>query len=158
MLTLKLIQMKKLLLLSLIMFFNAMITLAQSYEIKVVTIVESIIPSGLGRSRMVSSNETRNFKEFTSTRGGEDDDRNKSDRDDIRVSGFEETKLLNFYNIAGIRFQNIAANDALISSKITSMLADGWDLAFVTSAVESDGGKDDGKGIFITRLIFKRKK
>ena len=158
MLTLKLIQMKKLLLLSLIMFFNAMITLAQSYEIKVVTIVESIIPSGLGRSRMVSSNETRNFKEFTSTRGGEDDDRNKSDRDDIRVSGFEETKLLNFYNIAGIRFQNIAANDALISSKITSMLAEGWDLAFVTSAVESDGGKDDGKGIFITRLIFKRKK
>jgi hypothetical protein len=150
--------MKKLLLLSLIMFFNAMITLAQSYEIKVVTIVESIIPSGLGRSRMVSSNETRNFKEFTSTRGGEDDDRNKSDRDDIRVSGFEETKLLNFYNIAGIRFQNIAANDALISSKITSMLAEGWDLAFVTSAVESDGGKDDGKGIFITRLIFKRKK
>jgi hypothetical protein len=132
--------------------------LAQSYEIKVVTIVESIIPSGLGRSRMVSSNETRNFKEFTSTRGGEDDDRNKSDRDDIRVSGFEETKLLNFYNIAGIRFQNIAANDALISSKITSMLAEGWDLAFVTSAVESDGGKDDGKGIFITRLIFKRKK
>lgn len=140
------------------MFFNAMITLAQSYEIKVVTIIESIIPSGLGRSRMVSSNETRNFKEFTSTRGGEDDDRNKSDRDDIRVSGFEETKLLNFYNIAGIRFQNIAANDALISSKITSMLAEGWDLAFVTSAVESDGGKDDGKGIFITRLIFKRKK
>ena len=140
------------------MFFNAMITLAQSYEIKVVTIVESIIPSGLGRSRMVSSNETRNFKEFTSTRGGEDDDRNKSDRDDIRVSGFEETKLLNFYNVAGIRFQNIAANDALISSKITSMLAEGWDLAFVTSAVESDGGKDDGKGIFITRLIFKRKK
>ena len=158
MLTLKSIQMKKLLLLSLIMFFNAMITLAQSYEIKVVTIVESIIPSGLGRSRMVSSNETRNYKEFTSTRGGEDDDRNKSDRDDIRVSGFEETKLLNFYNVAGIRFQNIAANDALISSKITSMLAEGWDLAFVTSAVESDGGKDDGKGIFITRLIFKRKK
>jgi hypothetical protein len=100
MLTLKLIQMKKLLLLSLIMFFNAMITLAQSYEIKVVTIVESIIPSGLGRSRMVSSNETRNFKEFTSTRGGEDDDRNKSDRDDIRVSGFEETKLLNFVKVA----------------------------------------------------------
>jgi len=140
------------------MFFNAMIILAQSYEIKVVTIVESIIPSGLGRSRMVSSNETRNYKEFTSTRGGEDDERNKSDRDDIRVSGFEETKLLNFYNIAGIRFQNIAANDAIISSKITTMLSEGWDLAFVTSAVESDAGKEDGKGIFITRLIFKRKK
>ncbi len=150
--------MKKIILLTSILIFNFLTIMAQSYEVKVVTIVESIIPSGLGRSRMVSSNEERNFKDFTSTRGGEDDERNKSDRDDIRVSGFDETKLLNFYNVAGIRFQNIAANDAIISSKITTMLAQGWDLAFVTSAVESDGGKDDGKGIFITRLIFKRKK
>jgi hypothetical protein len=150
--------MKKIILLTSILIFNFLTIMAQSYEVKVVTIVESIIPSGLGRSRMVSSNEERNFKDFTSTRGGEDDERNKSDRDDIRVSGFDETKLLNFYNVAGIRFQNIAANDAIISSKITTMLAEGWDLAFVTSAVESDGGKDDGKGIFITRLIFKRKK
>jgi hypothetical protein len=150
--------MKKVFLMTSFLLFSLMTIMGQSYEVKVVTIVESIIPSGLGRSRMVSSNEVRNFKEFTSTRGGEDDDRNKSDRDDIRVSAFDETKLLNFYNIAGIRFQNIAANDAIISSKITSMLAEGWDLAFVTSAVESDGGKDDGKGIFITRLIFKRKK
>lgn len=150
--------MKKIILLTSILIFNFLTIMAQSYDVKVVTIVESIIPSGLGRSRMVSSNEERNFKDFTSTRGGEDDERNKSDRDDIRVSGFDETKLLNFYNVAGIRFQNIAANDAIISSKITTMLAEGWDLAFVTSAVESDGGKDDGKGIFITRLIFKRKK
>ena len=59
--------------------------------------------------------------------------------------------------MAGIRFQNIAANDALISSKLTTMLAQGWDLVFVTSAVESDAGKEDRKGIFITRYIFKRK-
>ena len=38
------------------------------------------------------------------------------------------------------------------------MISEGWDLAFVTSAVESDGGKGDGKGIFITRFIFKRLK
>jgi hypothetical protein len=31
-------------------------------------------------------------------------------------------------------------------------------LAFVTSAVESDVGKDDGQGIFITRYIFKKNK
>jgi hypothetical protein len=36
------------------------------------------------------------------------------------------------------------------------MISDGWDLAFITSAVESDAGKGDGKGIFITRYIFKR--
>ena len=38
------------------------------------------------------------------------------------------------------------------------MIEDGWELAFVTSAVESDSGKDDGQGIFITRYIFKRTK
>jgi hypothetical protein len=36
------------------------------------------------------------------------------------------------------------------------MVAEGWELAFVTSAVESDGGKEDGQGIFITRFIFKK--
>ena len=36
--------------------------------------------------------------------------------------------------------------------------AEGWDLAFVTSGVESDAGKGDGTGIFITRAIFKRLK
>jgi hypothetical protein len=39
------------------------------------------------------------------------------------MKDFEETKLLNFYNVAGIRFQNIAANDAVISAKLTIMLA-----------------------------------
>ena len=71
---------------------------------------------------------------------------------------FHFFKLLNFYNIAGIRFQNIAANDAVITSKINTMITEGWELAFVTSAVESDSGKGDGTGIFITRYIFKRNK
>ncbi|MCK0136843.1 MULTISPECIES: hypothetical protein [Arenibacter] len=125
-------------------------------QFKVITSVESIVPSGLGRSRLISATEDRDYKEFTSEQTDEDNTRNKSDRGDIRVKNFEETKLLNFYNIGGIRFQNIAANDALISSKINAMVAEGWELAFVTSAVESDSGKDDGQGIFITRYIFKK--
>jgi len=132
---------------------------AQSYEYQVMTSVESIIPSGAGRSRLISTNETRNYKDFTSTRTDgktEKDKRNKSDRSEIRVKNFEETKLLNFFNIAGIRFQNIAANDAVITSKINTMTEEGWELAFITSAVESDAGKSDGKGIFITRYIFKK--
>ena len=127
-------------------------------EYKVITSVESIVPSGLGRSRIVASSEDRNYKDFTSNRTEEDDERNKSDRGDIRVKNFEETKLLNFYNLGGIRFQNIAANDAVVTSKINTMVVEGWELAFVTSAVESDSGKDDGQGIFITRYIFKRNK
>jgi len=134
---------------------------AQSYEVKVITSVESIISSGLGRSRIISTNEDREYKDFTSVRTDgktEKDKRNKSSRSDIRVKNFEETKLLNFFNLGGIRFQNIAANDAVITSKINTMLEEGWDLAFVTSAVESDAGKGDGNGIFITRYIFKRPK
>lgn len=107
---------------------------------------------------MISSTESRNYKEFSSQRGAEEDDRNKSDRSDIRVKNFEETKLLNFFNIGGIRFQNIAANDQLVTSKLNTMTDEGWDLAFVTSGVESDAGKDDGQGIFITRYVFKRLK
>lgn len=131
---------------------------AQKYEFRIITTVESIVPSGLGRSRMTVSNETRDYKEFTSTRTEEDNSRNSSDRGDIRVKGFDETKLLNFYNIGGIRFQNIVANDAVVTSKLNAMSEEGWDLAFVNSAVESDAGKDDAEGIFITRYVFKRLK
>ena len=129
-------------------------------EYKVITSLESIVPNGIGRSRIVSASEDKNYKDFTSIRTDDkkEDKRNKSDRSEIRVKNFEETKLLNFYNIAGIRFQNIAANDAVITSKINTMIEEGWELAFVTSAVESDSGKGDGHGIFITRYIFKRNK
>lgn len=132
-------------------------TANQEFEVKVITSVESIIPSGLGRSRLISSNNKRDYKQFTSSQTENDNTRNKSKRKEIRVKDFEETKLLNFFNLGGIRFQNIAANDALISSKLTAMISEGWDLMFVTSAVESDAGKNDDHGIFITRYIFKRR-
>lgn len=107
---------------------------------------------------MTSSNETRDYKEFTTSRSEEENSRNATDRADIRVKKFDETKLLNFYNIGGIRFQNIVANDAVVTSKLDAMSEEGWELAFVNSAVESDAGKDDGVGIFITRYVFKRLK
>ncbi len=127
-------------------------------EYKVITSVESIVPNGLGRSRLISSNDVKDYKEFTSTQTDDDNKRNKSKRDEIRVKNFDETKLLNFYNLGGIRFQNIAANDAMITSKINSMSEEGWELMFVTSGVESKGDKSDNNGIFITRYIFKRSK
>jgi hypothetical protein len=156
--------MKKLILIGLITLVTICSISAQNesndtkstYEVKVITSVESIVPLGLGRSRLISSNAERDYKEFSSEQTEVDNTRNKSKRKNIRVKDFEETKLLNFYNVGGIRFQNIAANDAVISSKLTAMLADGWDLIFVTSAVESDAGDEDGQGIFITRYIFKR--
>ncbi|CAL2077040.1 hypothetical protein [Tenacibaculum dicentrarchi] len=152
--------MKKALLLIVFIALGLTSVNAQKFEYKVITSVESTIPNGLGRSRLISSNEDRDYKSFTSTRSSEKkkDKRNKSNRAEIRVKNFDETKLLNFFNIGGIRFQNIVANDAVISSKINTMVEEGWDLAFVNSGVESYGGKGDKNGIFITRYIFKRLK
>ena len=64
---------------------------AQTYKYQVITSVESIIPSGTGRSRLISTNESRNYQDFTSERtDGKTvkDKRNKSDRGDIRVKNF----------------------------------------------------------------------
>ncbi len=127
----------------------------QSQTFKVITSVESIVPNGLGRSRIINTLDEKDYREFTSVQSEESGDRNRSDRGEIRVKDYEETKLLNFFNIGGIRFQNIAANDSMITSMINTMISEGWELAFVTSAVESSG-KGDNQGIFITRYIFKK--
>ena len=129
-------------------------------EYKVVTAVESIVPNGFGRSRMIMATEDKDYQEYTTLRSDEKDkdEKNKSKRNEIRVKNYEETKLLNFYNLGGIRFQNIAANDAVMTSKINTMISEGWELAFINTGVESDAGDKDGKGIFITRYTFKRVK
>lgn len=122
------------------------------------TVVESIVPSGIGRSRIINALEQRDYKEFTTVRTEEDNDRNKADRSEIRVKNFEETKLLNFFNVGGIRFQNIAANDAVVNNKVNAMLAEGWEIVSITTGVESVGAADDQNGIYITRFYFKRNK
>lgn len=129
---------------------------AAQYEFTSFTVVESIVPNGLGRSRMINALEERDYKEFTSVRTEDDNTRNKSDRDEIRVKNFEETKLLNFFNIGGIRFQNIAANDAIVRSKVNTMLSEGWTIVSIVTGVESVGSKDDSDGIYVTRFYFQR--
>ena len=148
--------MKKIIFIGLLLVATTFTMNAQSVEYKIVTSVESIVPNGLGRSRLLSSNDVKDYKDYTSTQTEDDNTRNKSNRKEMRVKGFDETKMLNYFNLGGIRFQNIATNDAIISSKINTMVAEGWELAFVVSGVESDGGKGDGQGIYITRFIFKR--
>jgi len=131
---------------------------AQAYQYKIITSIESVVPMGLGRSRIIDEQEEKNYQDYTSSRSEENNKQNKSKRSEAKVDNFEETKILNFYSAAGINFQNIASNDALLSSKVNTMIDEGWELAFVTSAVESDAGKGDGQGIFITRFIFKKLK
>lgn len=148
--------MKKLIILAGILF--ASLTHLQAQEYKVVTVVESIVAGGAGRSRIIDSKESIDYKGLTTSRDeGKDSDQGKIDRSDAKIDKMEETKLLNFYSLVGINFQNIASNDAIITSKLNALAKEGWELLFVTSGVESDAGEKDGKGIFITRFVFKRK-
>ena len=129
------------------------------YEYKIVTSVESIVPMGLGRSRIIENNGDVNAEDLTTERNdGKDTRQGSIKRSNAKIDELKETKILNFYSLTGINFQNIASNDAVLTSKINNLVNEGWELAYVTSAVESDAGKDDGVGIFITRFIFKRKK
>lgn len=138
-----------------IVFFVAASALAQEYH--VITTVESIVPAGLGRSRMLDHKNPEDYRPLTTERtDGKKSEQSEIRREDVKIENFQETKLLNFYSIAGINFQNVASNDAVITSKLNEMANGGWDLVFVTSGVESDGGEKDGYGIFITRYVFKR--
>ena len=93
-----------------------------------VTVVESVVPGGLGRSRMSSLDENGKM---------------------------EETKLENFFSMAGINFGNIRENDQQITNKITELTNDGWHLYQVTSGVYS-GNNNNNNGIFITRYLFSK--
>jgi hypothetical protein len=94
--------------------------------------VESIIPGGLGRSRVIQTSE----------------------------NGSEvEKELKNFYSMVGINFGNIAKNDASIVDRINEWSSEGWELYAVTTGVQSPSVSDAGGttgGIFITRYLFRK--
>ena len=156
--------MKKLLVTFIIVLTAYQSNAQASLEYKVVTLVESIVPGGIGRSRIIETKSELNADDYAADRTDGKKSKMDSNRKDVKVDVFGEGLLLNFYSLTGINFQNIASNDALITSKINNLLQEGWELAFVTSGVESDsgvptglgGGQKDGRGIFITRLFFKR--
>jgi hypothetical protein len=144
--------------LTVIMLLTAAGSFAQEY--RVITTVESLATSRFGQSGMVDHQLPADYKLLTTEREGkEQQKRKKSDRvkiKDFKIEKFSETRLMNFYDGFNVDFQNIASNDAVFSSKLTAMAKEGWQLLFVTSGVEGDGGKDDNHGLFITRYIFKK--
>ena len=150
--------MKKVLLIAamlLVCFTDSMAQDAPVKEWRIVTVVESIVPMGIGRSRIVENLTEVNTADFTTARvDGRRSDQGSVRRRDLKVDRFDETKLLNFFSATGINFQNIASNDAMIGARIMELSAEGFELKFVTSGVESNGGVEDGEGIFITRMFF----
>lgn len=126
-------------------------------EWRIVTVVESIVPMGLGRSRMVENMTDVNTEDFRTSRvDGKTSSQRSVSRKELKVDKFDEAKLLNFFSATGINFQNIASNDAMIAARIMELESEGYTLVHVTSAVESFGGKDDDSGIFISRMYFKK--
>ena len=113
-------------------FGVACIFTTQGQEYTVVTTIESVVPMGIGRSRMISNKQDVNVEDFTTERkAGTDTEQGQVRRRDLKIDNLEETKMLNFFSATGINFQNIASNDAMISSKLTQMAANGWELVFV---------------------------
>lgn len=133
---------KLLLLLALFGFFTS--SWAQT-QVKILTVVESIVPMGIGRSRIIESVDTVSSTFLSNI---------NTARDEMRIEKFNEIKLLNLYSGVGINFQNIASNDAIVTAKLISLLGEGWKISFVLGGVESNAGKDDGQGIFVTRYIL----
>jgi len=133
---------KLLLLLALFGFFTS--SWAQT-QIKILTVVESIVPMGIGRSRIIESVDTISSTLLSDV---------NTSRDEMKIEKFNEIKLLNLYSGVGINFQNIASNDAIVTAKLISLLREGWKISFVLGGVESNAGKDDGQGIFVTRYIL----
>lgn len=95
-------------------------------EYKIITTVESVVPGGLGRSRMIQT-----------------DSNGKT----------EEIKMKNFFSMAGINFGNIVENDLMITNMLKKMSEDGWKLVTATPGVYA---ADKSTGIFITRYLFSK--
>lgn len=100
------------------------------YEYKQFSTVESVVPGGLGRSRILSTND-----------GGQ----------------LIEKDLKNFYSMVGINFGNIANNDRQIVDRINDYSNEGWELVQVStgSHAQSSDGNSSG-GVFITRYLFRK--
>ncbi len=91
-----------------------------------VTTIESVVPGGLGRSRMVTTDPNGEYK---------------------------EVDMENFFSLVGINFGNVRKNDKTITDKINEMTMQGWELESINSGVYS---ADKSTGIFITRYLFKK--
>lgn len=97
------------------------------YEYRLFSTIESLVPGGLGRSRMIT----------TDNKGQE-----------------QENDLENFFSFVGINFKNIRQNDQTITTKINEWSRDGWELYQVVAGVQAHG--KDATGLYLTRYFFRR--
>ena len=103
-----------------------------TYEYFQFSTIESVIPGGLGRSRILTTDHEGQML---------------------------EKELKNFYSMVGLNFKNIANNDQAIVSRINDYSNEGWELMSVVtgSHAQTSDGSSSG-GLFITRYLFRKPK
>ncbi len=100
------------------------------YIFKQFSTVESVIAGGLGRSRILTTDDNGTLV---------------------------EKDLLNFYSLVGINFGNIANNDRLIVEKVNEWTIQGWELYQISTGSQTNmSGGTTSTGIFITRYLFRK--
>jgi hypothetical protein len=97
-----------------------------AYEYKMFTAIESVIGGGLGRSRILETDENNKMK---------------------------QTDLGHLFAIGGLHLENIHENDQLVTGKINEYSKQGWELDKVVNGVYS---REGGGGIYLTRYIFRK--
>lgn len=102
------------------------------YEYKQFSTIESVVAGGIGRSRILTTDDNGQLI---------------------------EKELKNFYSMVGINFGNIANNDRAIVDRINEYASQGWELMHVTTGSQEQvsSGSTSG-GLFITRYLFRRAK
>tara|TARA_B100000809_G_C15038042_1_gene494494 strand:- start:466 stop:879 length:414 start_codon:yes stop_codon:yes gene_type:complete len=109
-------------------FNNSIKTEHTQYEYLQISVIESVVKAGAGRSRMVS----------------------------IKDNGeILEEKLENLFSISGISFKNVRFNDNTVTERISKLINEGWELENVVTGAY---GTDKTAGIFLTRYLFRKTK
>ncbi|MBU3743261.1 MAG: hypothetical protein FGM61_01770 [Sediminibacterium sp.] len=102
------------------------------YEYKQITAIESVVPGGLGRSRILTTDDNGQTR---------------------------EKELKNFYSLVGINFDNITNNDRVIVERLNEFSDQGWELfSVITGSNQQSSQGNSSGGIFITRYVFRRPK
>jgi hypothetical protein len=118
-----------LVLLALIPLFMALSPKAEkpaATEWRVVTVVESVVPGNLGRSKIITMDSN---------------------------GASSEVDIKNLFSMTGINFKNLQDNNRGITDLLARNAADGFELVQV---VPGNFGDNNSQGIFMTRFIFKK--
>lgn len=95
-------------------------------EWRVVTVVESVVPGKLGRSKVLTMDSN---------------------------GASSETEIQNIFSLTGINFANLQTNNRSITDVLAKNSAEGYELVEI---VPGNFGDNNSQGIFMTRLVFKK--